>query len=99
MLFDQVSISNIFINGAWPAMAWPVEFKIEILAADISILKCGYIGCICNILFADRKSKLAKQIKKEIIKVRRQLAIQKGQAMAESDAEEAKANDTGLSSY
>jgi len=45
----------------------------------------------------DRKSKLAKQIKKEIRKVRRQLALQKDETI--SDQEDNKSADTGDYEY
>ena len=61
----------------------------------MSVEKSRIVLIIVSFSVSDRKNKLAKQIKKEIIKVRRQLAIQKGQALAESDAEDGK-NDTGI---
>lgn len=44
-----------------------------------------------------RRSKLAKQIKKEVIKVRRQLALQKGQSL--SDFEDSKSELAGKNLY
>ena len=54
------------------------------------IISC--VWCIGLVYFAERKSKLAKRIRKEIVKVRRKLAIQKG--VANSDLDES-TQDTG----
>ena len=54
----------------------PLEEQLRILLDKMDL---------ANVRASGKKSKLAKQIKKEIVKVRRQLALQKGQSFVEEN--------------
>ena len=68
-----------------------VDVKQKHNTTKISSLLAKSVTYLCAFV-AERKSKLAKRIRKEIIKVRRKLAIQKG--LPNSDLDES-IQDTG----